>query len=130
MDLLQKFKLLWQPNEIVSDEISGKADQKILDSEPDEALEGAQRVADHLNMIMDYQDRVESIEYLATQARKNFTNLSFQANDEYVYNAVTSLGGQDGVVDFSLIQEVIEILLDSYNQTAAEALTASFRGEI
>jgi hypothetical protein len=129
MDFLNKFKAIWKPNEILLDDISGSTSQPLDEAPIDEDTIIAQKLCDHLNMITDFKKRIESIDYLSEQAKKNFTDISYSTTDEYLVNAITSVGGIDGTVDFALIQHVIDLMLEWYNMTAADSLTAAYRGE-
>lgn len=129
MDLLKRFKAIWKPNEILLDDVVSENTKLTSEAPLDEEAILAQKLCDHLNMIMDFKDRIESIDYLSDQARKNFTEISYTTTDEYLVNAINTVGGKDGTVDFALMQEVIKIMLEWYNVTAADSLTAAHRGE-
>lgn len=125
-DFINKFKIKWNPNEILSSEVAGN-----LVQEPVQDLESqqiAQTLCDHLNTIMDYQDRLASLNYLADTARSNFDDLVYTTSEEQLVNAIIQLGGKDGTVDFALIQKVINLMLEWYTVTAADSLTAKYRG--
>lgn len=129
MDFLKKFKSIWKPNDILLDEVSGSTSQPLNEAPIDEDTIIAQKLCDHLNMITDFKKRIESLDYLSEQSKKNFTDISYTTTDEYLVNAITTIGGADGTVDFALIQDVIDIMLEWYTVTAADSLTAAYRGE-
>ncbi len=47
--------------------------QTLSEAPIDEDTIIAQKLCDHLNMITDFKKRIESIDYLSEQAKKNFT---------------------------------------------------------
>lgn len=130
MDLLNKFKATWNPKEILDDYISGE-NRQLLDEAPiSDGQILAQKLCDHLNQIKDFNDRIESLDYLSSQALSNFDNLSYSTDDQSLYNAIISVGGKDNTVDFELIKNVINIMFEWYNLTAANSITADIKGEI
>lgn len=130
MDLLNKFKATWNPKEILDDYISGE-NRQLLDEAPiSDGQILAQKLCDHLNQIKDFNDRIESLDYLSSQALSNFDNLSYSTDDQSLCNAIISVGGKDNTVDFELIKNVINIMFEWYNLTAANSITADIKGEI
>lgn len=129
LDLLSKLKFKWTPLDILPDSVSGEQQAARPIEEEDEEII-AQKLCDHLNMIMDFKDRIESIDYLAAQSLKNFENISYSTVDQNLINAIIDVGGKEGVVDFDLIKNVIEIMLVWYTSTAADSITAAHRGAI
>lgn len=121
-DFLNKFKKEWNPENILTDnspDISFVSDN-LTDHEE---LALAQRLADHLNEIIDYKNRLDSIDYLSNQAKSNFDNITYVASDESMVNAISAIGGSNGTVDFFLVCDAIRLVLEFIDQTALEALT-------
>lgn len=127
-DLLDKFKSVWTPVEILSNEISGIAPPKESQVSLDDAAV-AQILVDHLNTILDYRDRMDSLEYLATQAKANFDNITYTTTSQGLINSIIAIGGKDGSVDFQLIRTAIELVLEWIELQAADAVSSSYNGK-
>jgi hypothetical protein len=128
-DFLDKFKSVWTPAKILSNEILGG--EKVQQSQSDlNDTAVAQALADHLNAIQDYKDRIDAFDFLSQQAKSNFKDKSYQATSESMINSISKIGGKDGIVDFALAEEAIALILDWMDLQAADAVSASFKGEI
>ena len=127
-NFLDKFKAVWTPAHIMANEIAGIP---TTDNPPDkiEDYEIAQTLADHLNLILDYKDRLDAFDFLANQAKSNFVDVSYIADSDNLINAINKIGGKDGIVDFALAQEAMSLVLEWMELTAADSIAASYDGK-
>jgi hypothetical protein len=128
LDFLTKFKQKWKPANILNDDVSGNVVEQSVNDIQDQTI--AQALCDHLNLIADFNDRLDSLNYLSDQAKSNFKDISYTTAEESLVNSITVLGGKDGTVDFALIQDCVNLMLEWYTVTAADSLTASYVGKI
>jgi hypothetical protein len=127
-DLLDKFKSVWTPAQILTNEISGVMEPQDSQSDIDD-LAIAEALVNHLNTILDYKDRMASLEYLSNQAMANFDNITYTTTSESLVNSIAMIGGQDGIVDFQLARTAIELVLEWIDLQAADSVAASYNGK-
>ena len=121
-DFLKNFKKDWIPAEVLTDNTVDPAFiSNNLDDTEERAL--AQRLADHLNTINEYTNRIDAIDYLANAAKSNFDNLTYTTMDTSLINAIIMIGGKDGTVDFFLAEDAVRLVLEWIDKTALEAIT-------
>lgn len=128
MDFLDKFKLVWTPARIMSNEMAGVPEPELTASEVDN-YEIAQTLANHLNAILDYKDKIDAFNFLAGQAKSNFKDVSYAADSTSMSNAITQIGGKDGIVDFALAEEAMSLVIEWMELQAADAISASYLGK-
>lgn len=127
-DLLDKFKFSWTPDRIMSSEEIGT--EPLVDAQYEEDVKIAQALADHLNLIDDFKNRYEALDYLANQAKANFGNITYTTTDENLINSIIIIGGKDGIVDFNLILDAIDLVIQWIDVTAADGISAAYNGKI
>ena len=121
-DFLDKFKSIWTPDKILNEpDVTLIEDSGSVNLASD--LELAQTLCDHLNEMQEWKNRIESLDWLASQARQNFDNIAFTTIDESLINSIIKIGGSDGTVDFQLAKTSMELLFDWYDITAMKSLT-------
>lgn len=124
-DFLRKFKKEWTPDEILTDNtaiVDINASSNLTDIED---VQLAERLANQLNTIIDYQERMDALNYLAKQARANFDNITYTTIDDGLINAIITIGGTDGTVDFLLAEEAVRLVIEWIEKTSLESLTGT-----
>lgn len=119
-------KLLFKriPDTIQNDEPQLLANSDMAKSSPDvENIVVAQALVSHLNEILDWKDRVDSINYLANEAAKAAGNITYTTSEDQMMAAITAIGGSNGVVDFELAKTAMALVFDMYDLMALSSLT-------
>jgi hypothetical protein len=122
-DFLKNFKFEWNPDRIISDPLPDTLVSPVYNQEDRDELEVAQALCDHLNEIIDWKDRIDAIDYLSAEAKNNFSNLTYTTAEEGIVNAIISIGGKDGTIDFNLAQTAMNMILDWHDITALDSIT-------
>jgi hypothetical protein len=128
-DFLDKFKSVWKPLDIMTPEFSG-LEHNVPDPADDEDEIIAQALADHLNVLQDFYDRFDALDYLGKQARRNFDNISYSTTSESLINDILAVGGSGQSVDFFLIQDCLTLIFQWIESAAADSITADLRGKL
>lgn len=89
----------------------------------DNDIEVVQRLLQHLELIEEFKDKVDAVDYLSKNAEQLAGNPVFETNDEDILNAIASLGHTGNEVDFALFKECTEIILEGYRQMAIVSFT-------
>jgi len=93
--------------------------------EIDDINETANKLMDHLALIQDYNNKIDSIDWLINNAKKMAGNLRYTATDPALINAIRELGGDGNYVDLTLFEKAIDTVIEGYNQQALVSLTGA-----
>lgn len=122
-DFLEKLKLKWRPEEIQNDASVVEKNDFTSDLNDNDDIV-AQALCDHLNEIQKWKDRLDSIDFLANQARKEFDDIKYSTTNESLMNAIISVDkGYKDTVDFQLAHKSMELLLEWYDVMALRTVT-------
>lgn len=97
-----------------------------IDSPVDEGVEDAisiaQKFTRHIGAIKEWKERIESIEFLASNAAKMAGNPTYKTVDPDVKLAIEVFNGNEDEVDFRMFMEAVDIVIDGYKQQALVGL--------
>jgi hypothetical protein len=119
---MSNFKISYTPAFVNRVDIDADTEETRTSLENNIAL--IQKFEAHLKEIKAWQDRIESIEYLASNAKKLAGNISYKSVDEDVKEAITYFSGKEDEdeVDFDMFVDCVDILIDGYKQQALVGL--------
>ena len=87
--------------------------------------ETANTLMDHLAIIQDFNNRIDSIEWLIDNAKKLAGNLKYVTTDQGIIKAIKDLGGDGNYVDIRLFELSIDMVIEGYKQQALISLTGA-----
>jgi hypothetical protein len=85
----------------------------------------AQKLVDHLALIQAYNDRLDAIDYLISNARSFSGNIRYESNDESIQLAIKNLGGSGNIVDLTLFEKAIDAQIQGYKEMALMSLVGN-----
>jgi len=83
----------------------------------------ANKLMDHLALIQDYNNRIDSIDWLINNAKKMAGNLRYTTNDQGLLAAIADIGGDSNYVDLALFEKAVDTVIESYKHQALVSLT-------
>ena len=92
------------------------------DSGIEDAIAMAQKFTRHIAAVKEWKDRIESIEFLATNAEKLAGNPIYKTVDPDVKLAIAAFDGGEDEVDFQMFKEAVEVVINGYKQQALVGL--------
>jgi len=112
----------FQPAKIRVDKIGKNTN---LSNEELGEIKIASKLVRHLNMIQEYKDRIDAIDYMIGTAKEKAGNPEFSTENQKVKVAIQNMSGiKDlNVVDFELFEKSIDILLEAYEEQALVSVT-------
>lgn len=88
-----------------------------------EAKDIAEKLRRHMELVRDFRDKIEAVEFLIESARNKAGNLKFLTNDPVVLTAIENLGFSGNEVDFKMFREAVAILVKQVEEQALISLT-------
>ena len=124
--MFERIDIKRDPRKISNDEKLNISDDENLSSYSDKEI--IDKLSQHLQILKDYEDRLESIQWLLNNASNLSNSLKFETNDDSVKSAIISFGRQGNVVDFELFKEAIEIYIQGIKESTLMSLTGVKNG--
>lgn len=115
-----RINLDFLPKNIGIEEFLNQSSIELSKSETDSAIA---KLLEHTRIIKEWQDRIDAIKYLQDNAAKLAKNPTYASTDADVIRAVEVFGGKNGVVDFALFKECVDIVISGYKQMALVSIT-------
>lgn len=119
MPTFNGINLKHSPLPISNDQIEAIANAPTKENE-DIAI--AEKLIQHLNLIKEYKDRIEAINYLSANAAKLAGNPVYSTSNDKLISAIADMGGTGNRIDFLLFQQVVDIVIDGYKNMALNSL--------
>jgi hypothetical protein len=120
-----KPNIKFTPLEVEVDNITKALGIQSATQESDEIDETANKLMDHLAIIQDYNNRIDSINWLIDNAKKLAGNLVYSTDDQNIINAINDLGGTGNSVDLRLFEKAVDQVIEGYKQQALISLTGA-----
>lgn len=119
-DLLKRPEINHRPQEIVSGDVV-ETDVGALEQD----LEVASRLLQHLQVIQEYKDRVDAVDYLADNAEKLAKGISFDTENKDIIAGIKQLGFDGKTVTFEMFKVAIADVIEGYEQLALVSMTGA-----
>lgn len=120
MSGLNSIDLQYKPLEISNDSINNPTFFTPVE-EVDIAI--ANKLVEHLNLIKEFNDRIEAIDYLSGNAAKLAGNPIYFTNNQKLIDDIKILGGSGASVDFELFKKAVDIVINGFKNMALTSLT-------
>lgn len=124
MSVFSKIRAFFDKKKIYNDDPQEIASASINAEQIDESYEIMQSFIDHLNEIEKWKDRIESLKWLANDAKQSAGNPEYEIDTEQLRNMSVSLGGRSDVIDFAMFQKCMNLTLEWYDKLALQAVSS------
>jgi hypothetical protein len=122
MNQFKGIDLQYTPLPISNDHIDSLANAPTTEQE-DVAI--VDKLVRHLNIIREYKDRLDAIDYLSANAVKLSGNPVYTTSNEKLISNIKDLGGSGNSVDFLLFQQAVDIVIEGYKDMALTTITGT-----
>jgi len=117
MSIFERKDISYKPAKIQNDNISETDSQGSLVSKDiveKESIKVAERIVDHLKVIEEYNKRLETVDYLITNADKLVDELSYSTDRDDIIQAIKAYGGTGNTVTFSMFKQAVDDIIENY----------------
>ena len=126
MSVLDKNDIEYTPKKIYNDNIIDNSSSSVSSNEVQlESEKVVQRLLDHVATINEYNDRLDSIDYLINNANTLAGNLIYTTTDQTILDAIATIDTVKNYVDFELFKKCIELILNNYDSMTVDALVGN-----
>lgn len=115
----------YKPKEILNEKTNSlysSTSRVSSDIVQEESLKVADRLIEHLSLIKEYQERLNTIDYLSDNASNLAQGLSYSTDDEDIKSAIIAYGETGNVVTFAMFKKAINDIIENYNNVVITSL--------